>query len=351
MQPLFGENVSGEKNTQLTSSSSIQPPQAAQSVESVAEHQIDQLGEKNAMALSDISRKMLSQVRAADADVFGQRLNELVAVAKDLDPSRFGNTGFITKLMSFLGSAKEKVLAQYQTVDRRMQGLIAELDRSTNLHTSRIQDMEEMYEANLAAHNGLQEAVAEGTRLIEVLRAQLAQEERATDAFAAQRISDARSRIDRLEKRIDDLNRAMLLAKQAAPEIRLLQENARTLSMKFKDVKAVTIPAWQNAFTLYLVQLEQKKGAQLVHAVHDATDEAFKLQADMLRQNTQEIARAKQRSIVSIETLEHVQKQLLGSFDDMHKIAEEGRRSRKEAEPKLKALEQELINRFAPDSK
>jgi uncharacterized protein YaaN involved in tellurite resistance len=346
MQPIFGENVSG--TTQLTQSPATPPVRSA---ESVAEHQIDQLGERNAMALSAISQKMLAQVRAADADVFGQKLNELVAVAKGLDPTRFGNAGFISRLFSFFGSAKEKVLAQFQTVDRRMQTLIGELDRSANLHTSRIQDMEEMYEANVAAHHGLQEAVAEGDRLIQVLRAQLAQEGQATDAFAAQRVSDTQSRIERLEKRIDDLNRAMLLAKQAAPEIRLLQENARTLSMKFKDVQAVTIPAWQNAFTLYLVQLEQKKGAQLVTAVHDATDEAFKLQADMLRQNTQEIARAKQRSIVSIETLEHVQKQLLGSFDDMHKIAEEGRRSRKEAEPKLKALEQELINRFVPERK
>lgn len=349
MQPLFGENGLG--NTQLTNSPSIQPPQATQPPEAVAEHQIDQLGEKNAMALSAISQKMLSHVRAADAEVFGQKLNELVAVAKDLDPSRFGNSGFISKLFSFFGSAKEKVLAQFQTVDGRMQALITELERSANLHTSRIQDMEEMYEANVAAHHGLQEAVEEGGRLIQVLRAQLAQEGQAADAFAAQRISDIGNRIDRLEKRMDDLSRAMLLAKQAAPEIRLLQENARTLSMKFKDVKAVTIPAWQNAFTLYLVQLEQKKGAQLVAAVHDATDEAFRLQADMLRQNTQEIARAKQRSIVSIETLEHVQQQLLGSFDDMHRIAEEGRRSRKEAEPKLKALEQALINRFAPESK
>lgn len=356
MKPVFDDNKVGDSQIMETSQSenatnpAIHSPKAPQPVE-VTEQQIDQLGEKNALALSAISKKMLSHVRAMDADVFGQKLNELIGVAKDLNPSRFDKSGIIGKLMSFFGSAKEKVLAQFQTVDNRMQALIAELDHSTNLHTSRIHDMEEMYTANVNAHNGLLGAVEEGNKLIQALRAQLAKESQAADAFSAQRVVDVKSRIDRLEKRIDDLNRAMLLAKQAAPEIRLLQENARTLSMKFKDVKAVTIPAWQNAFTLYLVQLEQKKGAQLVTAVHDATDEAFRLQADLLRQNTQEIARAKQRSIVSIETLEHVQKQLLGSFDDMTKIAEEGRRSRKEAEPKLKALEQELINRFVPENK
>ncbi len=317
-------------------------------LEVVTEKQIDQLGEKNALVLSNISQKMLTHVRAADADVFGQKLNELVGVAKNLNPSRFENPGIISRIAGLFGSAKEKILAQFQTVDSRMQALIKELDHSTNLHTARIQDMEEMYGANVNAHSALEAAVAEGHRLVDVLKTQLAQESQASDAFSAQRIADVQNRIDRLEKRIDDLKRAMLLAKQAAPEIRLLQENARTLSMKFKDVKAVTIPAWQNAFALYLMQLEQKKGAQLVTAVHDATDEAFRLQADLLRQNTDAIARAKQRSIVSIETLEHVQRQLLASFDDMNRIAEEGRRSRKEAEPKLKALEQELVNRFVP---
>lgn len=357
MKPLFENDQVGNKPAthpsiaEYSANSIMASGDAPLAAEVVTEQQIDQLGEKNAMALSAISHKMLSHVRAADADAFGKKLNELVGVAKDLNPSRFEKPGLISKLTSLFGSAKEKVLAQFQTVDKRMQALITELDHSANLHSGRINDMEEMYDANLRAHTDLQAAVAEGERLIKVLQAQLAGEAQADDAFAAQRANDTRNRIERLEKRIDDLKRAMLLAKQAAPEIRLLQENARTLAMKFKDVKAVTIPAWQNAFTLFLVQMEQKKSAALVHAVHDATDEAFRMQADLLRQNTQEIAHAKQRSIVSIETLEHVQQQLLGSFDDMARINEEGRRSRKEAEPKLRALEQELINRFVPETR
>lgn len=354
MDPLFSNEkpVTIDASTSLveTENSALKTTSAPAGIEVVTEDQIDKLGDTNSSQLATISHKMLSSVRASDADVFGEKLNELIIVAKGLDPSKFNRKGLIAKFSSLFGTAKEKVLAQYQTVDARMKTLITELDRSGTLQEARIKDLEDMYAANLAAHNGIEAAAAEGDRLIQVLRDQLAVETAATDAFSAQRKVDISNRIDRLEKRIDDLRRAMLLAKQAAPEIRLLQDNARTLSSKFKDVKAVTIPAWQNAFSLFLIQLEQKKGAELITKVHDATDEAFRLQADLLRQNTGDIARAKQRSVVSIETLEHVQQQLLGSFDDMSKIAEEGRRSRKEAEPKLKALEQELINRFAPKS-
>lgn len=319
-------------------------------VEVITDQQIDSLGDQSSSQMSAISHTLLSQVRASDADVLGQKLNELIGVAKGLDPTKFQRKGILGFVANLFGNAKEKILAELQSIDGRMQVLIGELDRSVLLHDGRINDLENMYNANVAAHNELESAAKEGERMLGVLNVHLANEQQAKDAFAAQRIHDIKERIDRLEKRIDDNKRAMLLAKQAAPEIRLLQSCARDLSNQFKNVKAVTIPAWKNALTLYLIQLEQKKGAQLANAAHVATDEAFRIQADQLRQNVQEIGRAKQRSIVSMETLQHVQQQLIGSFDDMSRIAEEGRRARKEAEPKLVALEQELIARFTNKS-
>jgi uncharacterized protein YaaN involved in tellurite resistance len=97
-----------------------------------------------------------------------------------------------------------------------------------------------------------------------------------------------------------------------------------------------------------VLALESKKGAELVNTVYDATDAAFRMQADQLRENTQQIARAQQRSVVTIETLEHMQTQLLGAVDDALKIADEGRKAREAAQPKLRQLEQGLISRFSP---
>lgn len=317
----------------------------------VTDEQIERLGDQQASHLSSLSKQILSQVRASDLEEFGAKLNELVTTAKGLDPQKFNRKGILGFLTNLFSSAKDKMLAQYSTVEGRMNELIVELDKGTSLHTRRIGDLEDMYVANVASHDDLAKCVKIGEEMLIDMNAHLESEKTATDAFAAQRLADQQNRIDRLEKRIDDLRRSMLLAKQAAPEIRLLQDNARTLASKFKDVKSVTIPAWQNAFALYIVQIEQKKAAELANKVHDATDEAFRMQADLLRQNTQEIARAKQRSVVSIETLEHVQNQLLGACDDMNKIAEEGKRSRKQAEVKLQALEQQLVDKFVPKSK
>ncbi len=311
---------------------------------------IEQLGNQQSTQLSRFSQGMLAQVRTSDVDQFGDQLNQLIGCAKGLDPTKFSNKGLVNRIRGLVGGLKERMLAEYQTVEGRMNALVAEMDKSGALHTRRISDLEDMYNANYQTHQDLEKCVEQGEQMLLAIQAQLDEEKQVSDSFAAQRVKDIQDRYERLEKRIDDIKRMMLLAKQTAPEIRLLQDNARVLAEKFKDVKNVTIPAWQNAFTLYMIQMEQKKSAAVVNGVHDATDAAFKLQADQLRSSTNDIAQAKQRSVVSLETLEHVQQQLIGSFDDCARIAEEGRRARKAAEPKLKQLERQLIERFVPNN-
>jgi uncharacterized protein YaaN involved in tellurite resistance len=60
------------------------------------------------------------------------------------------------------------------------------------------------------------------------------------------------------------------------------------------------------------------------------------------------VARAKQRSLVSLETAQHVQTQLMTAFDKLEQISNEGQQRRKDELPKLQQLERELIARFSP---
>lgn len=363
VKPLFGDEtvvatvnpvVVGAVNTSpgINVDKALVPASQVKALTTIDDNTIDSLGDQTSVQLSGLSQQLLSTVRASDADVFGEKLNQLVVVAKGMDPKALGKGGLLSKITGLFGTVKEKLLAQYSTCEHQMDAIVGELDKAVALHAKRVDDFEGMYNTNYAAHQALEAAVAHGTDLQRQLEAGLAQMKTQVnpDSFAAQRMQDLDQKIQRLEKRLDDLSRGMLLAKQTAPEIRLLQDNARTLVTKFKDIKTVTIPAWKTAFTLYLASLEQKKGAALANAVSDATDAAFTAQADLLRQNTVDIAKAKQRAVVSIDVIQHVQDQLLGSFDDMQKIADEGRKARKDAEPKLKAMEQQLIARFVPKS-
>ena len=308
---------------------------------------IESLGGSTGAGVAKVSAKLLGTVRASDADVFGTQLNELIATSKGLDPAKLRSGGLLSRVTNMFGSVKEKMLSQYQVVESRMDTLVGEMTRHANVHRARIQDFDEMYKGLEVYYQGLDADIKKGEAWADRLRQAVAQQAAPANAFEAQQATELKRRLERLEKRIDDLKRAMLMATQMVPQIRLSQDNARALTDTFTDIVNVSIPAWRNVFSLYLLQLEAKQSAAVANAAYDATDAAFRAQADMLLENTETVARAKQRSLVSLETAQHVQAQLVSAFDKLEHISQEGQQRRKDELPKLQELERELIARFS----
>ncbi|MBD8658090.1 toxic anion resistance protein [Oxalobacteraceae sp. CFBP 13730] len=311
---------------------------------------IESLGGATGASVAKVSAKLLGTVRASDADVFGAQLNELIATAKGLDPAKLRSGGLMARVTGMFGSVKEKMLSQYQVVESRMDTLVTEMTRHANVHRGRINDFDEMYKGLEIYYQGLDADVKKGEAWAAKLQQAVAQQAAPANAFEAQQATELRRRLERLEKRIDDLRRAMLMATQMVPQIRLSQDNARALTDTFTDIVNVSIPAWRNVFSLYLLQLEAKQSAAVANAAYDATDAAFRTQADMLLENTETVGRVKQRSIVSLETAQHVQTQLMTAFDKLEQISNEGQQRRKDELPKLQELERELITRFSSAS-
>ena len=352
MKPLFQSTQPAVQPVQGVSPSygvslvSTQLPATVAPV--ISDADIEQLGEQNASRHSQITQKILANVKASDTEGFGAQLNSLIATSKQLDPSKMGKPGMIGKLLGLGGNVKERLLSQYATVESRMNTIVADLDKMATLMKTRVDDLDVMFEENFQTHELLRSDVERGNQMVIAIDAQIQSLGTPTDAFGAQQIADLQSRADRLRKRIDDLERGMQLAKLAAPEIRMQQAHNRSLANSVRDIKVTTIPAWQGVFTRYIIGLEAKKGAELVNSVYDATNAAFRAQADQLRENSQHIAKAQQRSVVDIDTLVHMQDQLIASVDDALRIANEGRQAREAAKPKLQQLETTLIQRFTP---
>lgn len=87
---------------------------------------------------------------------------------------------------------------------------------------------------------------------------------------------------------------------------------------------------------------EQKNSVQLANTIDDATNELLKRIADLLHQNSVDTARANQRSVIDIETLEHVQNSLIKTVNDVIQIQKEGMQKRDEAAVRIKALQGNL---------
>lgn len=366
MKPLFDNPTlakSAQSGVSLQPDLSVSPTQDLPAVVSanttalapvkpprITDNQIAAIGATAGAGMAAMSTRILEHVRTSNTGEFGKELNSLVLLAKGLDPAALQDKGMVSRLFGMASSAKERLLAQFNHVNGQITALASSLSSKALLHTKRIDDLETIYNDNVGYHQALEQSVKQCGSEHELLAADYAVESKKPvgDSFGAQVLADYQRLLDRLEKRSDDLQRAMLLSKQYAPQVRMMQEDARSLVSKFDTVQVVTLPAWQNNFTLYVLQLEQKQAVDVLNAVDDATDAALRKSADQLRENSSAIATSRNRSVVSTDTLLHVNNQLIGTVEDVQKIDAEGRARRAAEQPKLLEMERQLIAAFAP---
>lgn len=316
----------------------------------VSESEIAELGAKQGTGLATVSSRLMASVKTSETGDFGKGLSGLLVLAKGLDPASLKDKSFMGKVFGRAKAAQSRLLTQYSTVERQMDTLVGELDNKARHHEKRIDDIEQMYVDNMNYHQELEQAQDHARQLLVMAQADFedAKKIAVNDPFGAQRLADHSRVIDRLSKRIDDLERAQMLSKQMAPQLRQMQEQARALVAKFGDVKTVTLPAWKNNFGQYVLALEQKEAVRVLAEVDAVTEAALRQGADLLRANAAGVAEARQRSVVSIETLEHVQASLMGSIEDVQRIDAEGHTRRESEAPRLAAMEKQLIEAFAP---
>ena len=111
---------------------------------------------------------------------------------------------------------------------------------------------------------------------------------------------------------------------------------------KFYAIKNITLPAWKNQISLAISLQEQKNSVQLANTIDDATNELLRRNAELLHDNSVKTAKANQRAVIDVETLEHVQNTLIKTVNDVIQIQKEGMQQRVQATEKLKSLQSNL---------
>jgi len=303
------------------------------------------LGRAPMERIAGAADKLMHLTKAGELGVMGERLGDLVVAAKGLDPEALRDKGLLRKLFGGAKALKERFFAQYRSVSGQIDKLTDELHRHAGTQTERIGTLEAMFTENEAEYRELGNAIVTGEAWVVQLNQQIAAlaTQPAANALDAQALADERARLARLEKRVYDLKIAQTLALQTAPQIRLMQQNAHMLVAKFEDLVNVTIPAWKKQFSLQILLAEQQESAKVANAVDDATNEAIRRNAELLKQNAGDIARAGNRALVDIDTLQHSQAQLLEAIADVRRITEEARTKRGEGEAQLLQLQRNLL--------
>jgi uncharacterized protein YaaN involved in tellurite resistance len=111
---------------------------------------------------------------------------------------------------------------------------------------------------------------------------------------------------------------------------------------KIQSTVVNTIPLWKSQMVIALGVEHANQAAKAQREVTDMTNELLRKNAEQLKMATVESAKASERGIVDLETLQATNASLISTFDEVMKIQEEGRTKRRAAEAELDRMEQQL---------
>ena len=312
-----------------------------------ARKELQNMSHNSATKTSSYTDELLNLVQNKDLDATGQKLNQVVQVAQQLNTSSILNkkksSGFLGNIISKFKGVKDNFDSHFNTTKEQIDVLVKEIETSQSGLKARVDTLDKMFDGVQEEYKQLGIHIAAGR-----LREQELQQEIAAltalpqDQSTTQKIYDLNHLANNLEKRISDLQVLQQSAMQTLPMIRIIQSNNLMLVDKFYAIKNITLPAWKNQISLAISLNEQKNSVQLANTIDDATNELLRRNADLLHQNSVDTAKANQRSVIDIETLEHVQNTLIKTVNDVIQIQKEGVQKRTEATVRLRALQDNL---------
>lgn len=307
-------------------------------------------GREAASRTASFSGQLLDQVRNSDLDASGEKLGDVVRIARSLKLDGFAERSrvpLIGGLIDRFRASRGELVQKFSDTNAQIEQLMGDVSTQQALMGKRVGEFDRMHDIVREERHALGLHAAAGKQRLAELQAEQLAGQGSDDPQQRIRQSEIDNAIRLIEKRVSDLVLMQHAADQSLPMIRLIQANALQLIEKFNTVRDITIPSWKRQFAIQLSLGEQKNAAELTSAIDDATNELMRRNADLMRQASVSTARSNQRGVIDVATLRHVNDQLIATVEEVRTIHREGMQQRQQAEVELARLRDDVQQRLA----
>lgn len=303
--------------------------------------------------LSRFSHKMLDHVQSKDAGPVGEVLNELMNKLSEIDPDELSDKkkSGLSRLFSKAARPVQEMLTKYQKLGTQIDKIGVQLDHSKRGLLDDVRMLDQLYEQNKTYFQALNVYIAAAELKIEEINETLIPElhqkaKDSDDQMMVQEVNDMVQFVDRLEKRLYDLQLSRQITIQSAPQIRMIQQTNQTLAEKIQSSIMTAIPLWKNQIAIALTLNNQQKAVESQKLVTKTTNDLLLRNSEMLKMNSIETAKENEKGIIEIDTLKKTQENLIQTIEETLVIQADGRAKRKAAESEIARMEEELKHRL-----
>ena len=326
--------------------------QIKQSLDVLSSTSVLNFGTESERRVADFADSVLDQVMSKDMGPVHERLSEIKAIAGGLDSDRLkGGGGFIGRLFFNVKREIRQFSERFQTARGQIDGIAANLeDQIQDINLGLIM-LDKLFDQNLNNFKELSLHIVAAREHLEHYRTTVlpAAEQEAKDnadspdaMVFSQKVRDMKAAMERLDRKIMNLEKSKAIAHASMPTIRQVQQTGIMLVEELKSALAHAIPAWKNTMLIHIEQLKQQHGLATLQAMTDFTNAQLKAMADQLEQNTVTIHEQTQRGIADVEAIAYTIGKLIETLDKVDTLEHQAREAREQGRADLAKAEAEL---------
>jgi len=297
--------------------------------------------------ISNQSDNFLKSVRVNNSGEVGTHINELLAELNYIDVEELNQSGF-KKFLSGIPFVKNLV-ANVEKIFQKYDEVTVNIDKISNkVKAGMINSakdnaaLQTMFETNVLQIKEIEKYIIAGTIKWKKVLEELATMEANPANYQDYQISDKRDFAHRLDKRLADMKIVRFIMMQTLAQIRVVQNNNTSIAEKAQSILTTTMPVWKNQLTLAVALQRQKQNIEVQKRVSETTNTILQKNAEMLKQNSIEVARENENTIVSLDTLKMTTQSLIDTLSEVKQIHQKGSETRRELDAGLQQLETEL---------
>lgn len=309
-------------------------------------------GAASERAISEFADTILDQVSTRDLGPVHDKLSEIKLVAKGLSAENLKEQkGFFGRMFFDMKREVQKFSDRFATARGQVDAISNQLEDSIQEINLGLIRLDRLFEENYKNFKELNLHIQAGHELLNDAReVQLPAAEQAArdnadspDALVySQRARDLKAAIERLDRKVLNLEKSKAIAFASMPTIRQVQQTGIMLVEELKMAIAHAVPAWKSTMIVQIEQLKQKSGLATLNAMTDFTNEQLQNMATQLDQNATEMYEQTQRGIADADVIAETVNSLIATFDKIEKMEQEAQAARAESRGKLAEAEAAL---------
>ena len=294
-----------------------------------------------------IASKTLRDVKTKNTGEVSGLLVEMVGAMNGLSGDT-DHSGVIRKFMQKIKGTAVSVRTRNESAEKTLERIEKQLEGHKLTLQKDIQMLDALYEENWETFKALTlyikaAEIASARARNEELPALYARAQETGLPEDAMKADEFAKQCDQFDKQIHNLRLTRTTCLQSAPQIKMIQHNDMDMAMKLQSSIVNTMPLWRKKIAMSIAINNNMQAVEASNAVDDITNRMLREQAEQFHISVVESAKASQRSVIDVETIDYVNKEITGAVLDYIAIEQQGQRDRQNAVQVIANSERELV--------